>query len=225
MENLRTIRLYGKLGAQFGRVHRLAVENTAEAIRALCVLVPGFERELMTSRERGVRYACFLGKQNIGKDELALSGGAQDIRIAPVIAGAKSGLLGTLLLGAALVVAGWAVAGFTAFTALGGVGFTVGSAISSYGVAVMVGGVVQALSPQQSGSAAAASTENGASYNFSGAVNTTIQGGAVPVLYGRMIVGSAVISAGIVAQEQAYVGAPATRNPIPKAKEFYEDQQ
>ena len=225
MDNLRTIRLYGKLGARFGRVHRLAVENTAEAIRALCVLVPGFERELMTSRDRGVRYACFLGTQNIGKDELSLSGGALDIRIAPVIAGAKSGLLGTLMLGAALVVAGWAVAGFTAFTALGGIGFTVGSAISSYGVSVMIGGVVQALSPQQKGAVAAAGSDNGASYNFSGAVNTTMQGGAVPVLYGRMMVGSAVISAGIVAQEQAYIGAPTTRPAIPKITEQYQELQ
>ena len=222
METLRTIRLYGKLGAQFGRVHRLAVENTAEAIRALCAMVPGFERELMTSRERGIRYACFLGKQNIGKDELTLSGGSQDIRIAPVVVGAKSALLGTLMMGAALVVAGWAIAGFTAFTAVGAVGATVGAAVTQFGYSMIIGGIVQALSPQQS-TAASSSPDNGASYNFSGAVNTTMQGGCVPVLYGRMIVGSAVISAGIVAEDQAYTGAPLTRPPIPHVLGMFED--
>jgi len=224
METLRTIRLYGKLGARFGRLHRLAVENTAEAVRALCALLPGFEREMMTSHQRGIRYACFLGKQSISKDELTLSGGAQDIRIAPVLVGAKSGLLGSLMMGAALVVAGWAVAGFSAFTAVGGIGATVGAGITQFGYMTMIGGVVQALSPQQGAGAAASSPDNGASYNFSGAVNTTLQGGAVPVLYGRMRVGSAVISAGIVAQDQAYVGAPLTQPALPHVLGLFEDQ-
>jgi len=39
------------------------------------------------------------------------------------------------------------------------------------------------------------------SYVFNGAVNTTAQGHPVPVGYGRMIVGSAVISAGIDVDE------------------------
>lgn len=216
MDTLRTIRLYGKLGAQFGRVHRLAVESTAEAVRALCVLIPGFERELMTSRDRGISYACFLGRTNIGAEQLQQSAGAEDIRIAPVLSGAKSNFLGTLLLGAALVFGGWAIAGFSAFTGAGGIGYAVGGAISSYGVAVMIGGVVQALSPQQQQTSAKDSPANGASYNFNGPVNTTAQGNPVPVLYGRMIVGSAVISAGILAQDQAYSGAPLARPPIGK---------
>lgn len=224
METLRTIRLYGKLGAQFGRMHRLAVENTAEAVRALCALLPGFEREMMTSHQRGIHYACFLGKQSIGKDELTLSGGGQDIRIAPVLVGAKSNFLGTLMRGAALVVAGWAIAGLAMGTAVAGAAYTAGAAVTQFGYMTMIGGVVQALSPQQGAGAAASSPDNGASYNFSGAVNTTMQGGAVPVLYGRMRVGSAVISAGIVAQDQAYVGAPLTQPPLPHVLGLFEDQ-
>jgi len=42
MEKLRTIRLYGPLGTRFGREFRLAVDSPAEAVRALCVLLPGF---------------------------------------------------------------------------------------------------------------------------------------------------------------------------------------
>lgn len=224
METLRTIRLYGKLGARFGRMHRLAVENTAEAIRALCALLPGFEHEMMTSHQRGVRYACFLGQQNIGRDELALSGGVRDIRIAPVLVGAKSSFLGTLMLGAALVVAGWATGGLTAFTSLGSIGSAIGGALTQFGYMTMIGGVVQALSPQQGAGMAAITPDNGASYNFSGAVNTTMQGGAVPVLYGRMRVGSAVISAGIVAEDQAYVGAPLSQPSIPRVRDLFEDQ-
>ena len=40
-----------------------------------------------------------------------------------------------------------------------------------------------------------------ASYTFSGPVNTTAQGQPVPVGYGRLIVGGAVISAGITTEE------------------------
>jgi predicted phage tail protein len=215
MENLRTIRLYGNLATRFGRVHRLAVESTAEAIRALCVLVPGFERELMTSRDRGVRYACFLGKQNIGKDELALAGGMADIRIAPILAGAKSGGVLQFIAGAVLVVAGYLVTGLSY-----GWAAPVGGAMIKMGVAMMIGGVVQMLSPQPSTSSGS-SVDNGASYNFSGAINRMAQGGPAPILYGRMEVGSAVISGGIVSQDQAYVGAPLAQPSIPHVSDLF----
>lgn len=215
MDTLRTIRLYGKLGNRFGRVHRLAVESTAEAVRAMCVLMPGFERELMTSRDRGIAYACFLGKTNIGAEQLHLSGGGDDIRIAPVLAGAKSGGALQFITGAVLLVVG-AVIGV--YGTLSGNAFiaSAGYAIGNMGIAMMVGGVIQMLSPQQQQTSAKDSAANGASYNFNGPVNTTAQGNPVPVLYGRMIVGSAVISAGILAQDQAYSGAPLTRPPISK---------
>ena len=91
----------------------------------------------------------------------------------------------------------------------------VGAPLLNLGISMALGGIVQMLSPQQSGSSAADAVENGASYNFNGPVNTTAQGNPVPVLYGRMVVGSAVISAGILAQEQAYAGSILT-SPDPR---------
>lgn len=213
---LRTIRLYGKLGTQFGHVHRLAVASTAEAVRALCTLLPGFERELMTSRDRGIRYACFLGKTNISRDELALAGGAEDIRIAPVMVGAKSGGVLSFIAGAVLVVAGMAINILSdgALSAVGG-------PMINMGIAMMLGGVVQMLSPQQAGTSAADKADSQASYNFNGPVNTTAQGNPVPLLYGRMIVGSAVISGGILSQDQAYAGATRPGGPLPSIHTKY----
>lgn len=66
----------------------------------------------------------------------------------------------------------------------------------------MAGGVIQMLSPQQKGISAKDNPDNGASYNFNGPVNTSAQGNPVPLLYGRMICGSAVISAGILADDK-----------------------
>ncbi|MDE9496026.1 tail assembly protein, partial [Xenorhabdus bovienii] len=52
MNTLRTIRLSGVLIPQFGREHKLAVSSTLEAIRALSVLIDGFEKFLLTAKER-----------------------------------------------------------------------------------------------------------------------------------------------------------------------------
>jgi predicted phage tail protein len=186
-EKVREVRLYGRLGARFGRIHMLAVSSTAEAIRALCVLIPGFERALADSDAHGVRYACFIGKRNIGEEEMRQPVGGDSIRIAPILAGAKQAGLFQTLLGAAMLVVG---------------AITWQPWLMQMGAAIALGGVIQLLSPQQLGLSSQDSPENGASYNFNGAVNTSAQGNPVPLLYGRMIVGSAVISAGIFAEDQ-----------------------
>lgn len=88
-ETLRTIRLYGTLGVRFGRIHRLAVSSTAEAVRALSVLIPGFRAFLTSSRDDGLTFAVFNGMRNLDKDELEHPVGRDEIRIAPVIVGSK----------------------------------------------------------------------------------------------------------------------------------------
>jgi predicted phage tail protein len=104
-DRLRTIRLYGKLGARFGRVHHLAVSSAAEAVRALGVLHDGFNRFMAESKDMGLAFVVFYGKRNIGKDELGDPPSNNDIRIAPVVQGSKSGGL-QVLLGVALIAAG-----------------------------------------------------------------------------------------------------------------------
>lgn len=202
-DQLRTIRLYGYLGAQFGRVHRLAVASCAEAVQALCVLLPGFERELMTSKDRGVGYACFLGRRNLADDQLCDLAGQEDIRIAPVVQGAKRGGLFTLILGAALFFAAPLLVNPATAGLLGEGGAMVfGAGVGSMGKLLMLSGVTQLLSPQQKGLSTADGPDNGASYNFNGPVNTSAQGNPVPLLYGELIIGSAAISAGIFAEDQ-----------------------
>lgn len=191
MNQLTIIRLYGKLGNQFGRTHHLAVTNVREAVKALSILLPNFERELMTSKARGIVYAVFIGKKNIHQDELQHPTEDEEIRIAPVLQGAKRGGILQTIIGAALVMVG-------VFSSAYG-----GASMILAGSAMMPGGVVQLLSPQQVGLSTKDDPNNSASYHFNGAVNTTAQGNPVPLLYGRMIVGSAVISAGIYSEDKA----------------------
>ena len=49
---MTTILLYGQL-RQFGRSFRMAVRTPAEAVKALCVQIPGFERFLSNAKSRG----------------------------------------------------------------------------------------------------------------------------------------------------------------------------
>jgi len=189
----REIRLYGALGRKFGRVHRFAVANAAEAVRALSANFPGFAQHLREHSEPG--YHVWVGRENVGDDALSLPAGGRDvIKIAPAIAGAKkNGALQTIL-GVTLIVAGLVA------TALGFP--TAGAFMVKVGAVLALGGVAQMLTPTPKTSTGS-TADNKASYVFSGAVNTSAQGSAVPVLYGEMIVGSAVISAGIYTEELA----------------------
>ena len=187
MTSLRTVRLYGKLGTKFGRIHRLAVSTAAEAIRALCAIKPGFERELMTSRDRGITYAVFLGKKNLKQEQLIEDAEERDIRIAPILQGAGLEGIFQVIFGIVLIIVSIYCPPLAA----------IATELMQMGAFMIVGGIVQMLAPQPKGLSARNSPNNGASYTFNGPVNTTAQGEPVPLGYGRMIVGSAVISAGI----------------------------
>lgn len=191
---MRTIRLYGILGSTFGREFKLSVASPKEAIRALCVIVPGFERFLNTSKQRGLTYAVFSGKRNLNDDELSMDQSTADILIAPVILGSKRGGVFQTILGVALVAVG-AVASYFG-------GGAVGVPLMQFGAAMALGGVVQMLSPQTTGLASKQSADNKASYAFGGVTNTTAQGNPVPLLYGKRRIGGAVISAGIYVENQ-----------------------
>lgn len=196
----RNVRLYGALGAKFGRLFRLAVASPAEAVRALCAQLPGFERELMSSKDRGIGYAVFIGKHNIDESELNWQSQCADIRIAPVVQGAKRGGIFQIVLGVVLVLAG--TFGAALF------GPVVAGALINMGWAMVIGGVIQLLMPAPKAPGDTDRPENRASYAFNGPVNTEAQGNPVPILYGELIVGSAVISAKIDVENQAYSPNP-----------------
>lgn len=218
LDALREVRLYGALGREFGRVHRLAVATTAEAVQALCVVLPGFERALL-GPDGQAAYHVFVGR-GAGRAAIALPqtadpvGKSEPIRIVPAIAGAKRGGLLPVLLGAALLFAAPYLAGAVGTSFGIGAAGIVNTATLAIGKALILGGVVQLLSPQNR-QGATQKAENAPSYNFDGPVNTTQEGLPVPLGYGRCVVGGAVISAGISTSDQA-VTAPAPPAPPPQ---------
>ena len=185
---LKTIKLYGILAKKFGKEFRLDVENTREAMRALCVQVPGFEHFMLHAHEQGLEFAVFQDKQNISETELDMSTSAKVIKVVPKVRGA-GGAVQTII-GAVLVVVGIVVTGMS----FGSAG-AVGAALIGAGVGMMVGGIAMMLMPKienqdqnQDG--------NKANKGFGGAVTTIAQGNPVPVLYGQREVGGFIASAG-----------------------------
>ncbi len=67
---------------------------------------------------------------------------------------------------------------------------------------MVAGGVVQMLSPQPKGLDSREPTENKPSYAFSSAVNTTAFGNPIPILAGQRVCGGAIISAGLMSEDQ-----------------------
>ncbi|UYC12846.1 tail assembly protein [Xanthomonas sp. CFBP 8445] len=195
---VRIVRLYGALRARFGKEFRLAVASPAEAVRALSVQLPGFQAFLMGAKDRGMAFAVFAGRRNLGEDQLHDPPGEDMIRIAPVLQGAKRGGTLQVIVGAVLIAAGYALS-----TLSGGSLAWIGVPLTNAGIAMVLGGVVQMLSPTQKGLGAQDSPANKPSYAFNGPVNMQAQGNPVPVAYGDTWCGSAVISGGIFAEDQA----------------------
>lgn len=115
------------------------------------------------------------------------------IHIVPRMAGAKSGGLFQVVLGAALIVASvW----------MPGLSIAASNIIFSLGASMALGGVAQMLTPKGK-TPSMKQTDNGKQNTyFSSLDNMVAQGNALPVLYGEMLVGSRTISQEISTRDE-----------------------
>lgn len=173
----------------------LAITSPREALKAISVNFPGFERFMLESGKMGLTFAIFRDGKNIGADDLKTKSGTKTIKIMPVPIGSKRAGVFQTVLGVAII----------AISAVGEY-FAPGNPFSSFGfkvgAAMALGGVVQMMAPQQSGLRMRQDPDNKPSYAFGGPVNTTAQGNPVGVLYGQREIGGAIISAGIYTEDQ-----------------------
>ena len=223
---MKRVVLRGELGKQFGRIHHFELNTPAEAIRALMANFEGFQNALVSSAERGIGYMVQVGKDVINPEEEMHfpTASFEEISITPVLAGAGGGF-GKIALGVGLIAISFLLPGAGLFgtTSIFGVSAAqggavlaaIGTATSAIGAALILSGTSQLLSPSISdapgtfGSIEGANrfasidsrnnepADNRTSYIFNGAVNVTAQGAPVPICYGRMRVGSVVVSAGV----------------------------
>ena len=190
---MTTIKLSGSLAKMFGRAHQRLISTPREVFRALSVTVPGFEKYLNTSKARGLTYTVMVGKRNISESDLDFPNAGQEIRIVPVIIGSKrAGVLQTILGAALVAVSIW----------MPWVSIAASNMMFAAGASMALGGIAQMLSPQPAGLASKQDADNQASYAFGGVTNTAAQGNPVPLLYGRRLIGGAIISAGIYVEDK-----------------------
>lgn len=142
-QGLTTIRLYGVLGKRFGRMHGRLLESgtVREAMSALKHTMEGFETFMREAESKGLTFAVFRGRTNLSGEQLDMRG-REDIRIVPLVIGSKQSGLFQTVLGAALI----AVGVFATSLTLGTSTFLI-----SAGASMMLGGVMQMLSPQPKG--------------------------------------------------------------------------
>lgn len=187
---MRKVELYGDLGQKFGKSFELNVKTVRQAVKLLSANFKTFKQHLIDS-EGVVGYEVWDGDYNLGGDsDEFIKHGDGTIKIIPVVEGA--GATGRIIAGVVIIVVGaiidiYSQGGFTSAT--GGYGYT-------FGVALIAGGLAEKLAPKPR-DVNTSEVENTRSYVFSGAVNTTRQGVAIPLGYGKMLIGSSVISASL----------------------------
>lgn len=198
---MKTVTLTGRLGKKFGRNFQLDIASPAEAVRALCYQLPGFEQELKKGAYR-VKRVYDRGNQDVDTTELSFSfGKATGVRIEPVIAGRKNGGLGKIILGVALVGAAFFFSG----GALSGAAFSIAGQSVSYGQIALIGGLM-ALSGVSAMLAPKVKTntddKEDNSFLINAPSNMIEQGHPVPLVYGfGVYCGSVMVSAGISTSE------------------------
>ena len=211
---MKVVKVYGALRKKLGQCRfEFEAQTPAQALKALCVNFPGLEKWLIDSEKDGVSYRLSIGKEKVSEGNAILMGCPWSERevfsITPVVAGAGN-TAAQIGIGIGLIAVSFLLPGAGAFgtTALfsgaaagAGVATAVGTALSLAGASLILSGVAQAISPTPEFSSSGLERGKEAarleSFNFSGVVNTSQQGLPVPIAYGRLFVGSAVISSGL----------------------------
>lgn len=180
---MKSVKLLGKLGKDFGRNFELDIDTPAEAIKALSCQIPGF-LEYLNTDDKYFR-VCTLDSP-MGLIETELHNPTLDtIIITEDLVGSSGGglfkaVLGGVLIGAAFMTGGISILGMSIS----------GTTMGLLGAALILGGISQALSPNPSKDK---EKKEKKSKLISNAGEVTSQGNVVPVAYGEVLIESPVI--------------------------------
>lgn len=184
------VRFYGSL-KQFGSEFRLDCQTTAEIVQALTSQIPKLRQFI----QQGL-FTVRVGRDYLDNRylEQGLSHKLKDdaaVHFTPVLKGSKRGGLFGVIAGVAII------AGAIALGPLAGIISTNAAwIVGSVGASLLLGGVAQMLTkmPEMK---MGTEKEKKQSTAFSNLSNMTAQGKPMPLAYGRMRVGSLIISQGV----------------------------
>jgi predicted phage tail protein len=183
--------LYGSLKKKYGESYNLCIDTAAEAFVALGEQLPGFYQDIYEGS-----WCIKRGDTFLSEEVLSIGMGDEELHIMPSAIGAKSEWI-PIIIGVALMFAvgpmagnafGAILKGTAELTMLQSVAFGVGASLA-------LGGVAQMLFSPTLGGDAGDREDNGVRKNgiFGGDWNLTKEGQIVPLIYGRMRVGSMVV--------------------------------
>ena len=194
---MQTVHLKGELGERFGEKWSMNVNKVQDIFRLIECQRQGFRPYIQECIENEIDFTVQRGKEFIDETELLLSLGKEDIIVTPIPAGSK-GKAGKLLAAVLIIAGGWYLAthtttsmaaGNVTFTAEGqmirqaGTSATFGTAGKVAGYTMMALGTSLGLRTLAEMMDPDPSEPEDDSHLFSGPLNTTVQGGAVPILY------------------------------------------
>ena len=205
---MKTIHLHGRLKKIFGGPFKWNIKTPEDAVRNMMVQFKGFRQEIVKGYYKVVignpKTGIQLSAEDLG---FRLSDGSQlHFFPLPEGAGGDSKSVGKIVLGVALaafalIAAPAAAPGLGTALATSGIfsGVTYGSLLFTGAALILtgVGGLVSPV-PKAPKYSDRERPDQQASFIFqNGAINTSEQGQPVPLVFGRFLCGSVVISAGI----------------------------
>ena len=203
---MQTVYLNGEMGERFGNKWSMNVSTTKDIFKLIGCQRQGFEEYIVNCIENGIDFSIQRGEEFLGEEDLFLTLEKEDIIVTPVPQGSK-GNVGKLIAAALLIWGGWHLMSHVTqgaptmgpdmlspmkpgtYTSTYGVkGKIAGWTMMAVGTSLGLRTLAEIFTPD-------ASLDNEPdSHLFSGPQNSTQQGVAVPILYGEMIVGGAVIN-------------------------------
>ena len=205
---MKVVKVYGALKERLGGqgTFELDVFSAAEAIKALCANFAGLDKWFLDSGDDGIGFQVLIGKTEVYEDNcenLLYPWSEKEVfHITPVVMGAiKLGRAFKRFLGGAIIV------GLAFYTGGLSLSFTGTSLVTGWaaakwyikaavllGTSLMLSGISEMLTPVPQAPPEARKLQ---SFSFSGIQQTSSQGGAVPIVYGKCFVGSSVLSVGL----------------------------
>lgn len=175
--------LHGKLAKMYSKEFEFAnIQKPSDAVSAIETRFPGFRKEIIKQSKNGAHYEMLCDEENKSMDQLNQKQNIKIIDIVPCIIGKLP-----------LVIIGF---GLGAFAIANLTGWALAFALT-LAVGLIVAGIVYLMTPipeTEPDEASISTTIKNSSFLFATPSNASAQGRPIPIVYGRLRVGSFVIS-------------------------------
>lgn len=204
---MQRVHLIGKIAEKFGSTFEVSCPDIVSIFRLLECQLPGFRSFLVEAAEEGAGFEIVRGNDIPveSEEELLLSLNDEDIFITYYPEGSKSGgakILAAVAIAVIVVASAGTAAPAGAAAGTGGGIFgstaagvttlnTLGTIATGLAINLAISGLTQLLAPGPEVDASGSQEEG---YLFNGPINSVLRGSPVPVLYGELEVGGALIS-------------------------------